>query len=615
MGAYTYGTETHQPHAVQSTSDGVTYNYDHTGNMLSDSSGRQLDYTVFDKPDQISKGNSVIQFAYGPDRSRYLRIDTDTGTGNTRRTHYVGGAERVEKADGSVEVKRYLAGGAMWVHNFDANGVETQVERRYLHKDHQGSTQLITNQQGQVEQSLAFNPWGERVNNLDWNDLLTASLLEQFDNGLLTNRGYTGHEMLDAVGLVHMNGRIFDARLARFMQADPVIQAAVDAQTYNRYAYTRNNPGRFIDPSGYSFIGDALAKYRELKRSGLRKMGKDGAKIFAMMASGTCLDYWGAICSAHSSYEVARAFGVPRDYAFGAGMISGISAAAFQFIGDTFTGMSNPGGADTVEFAGLHLTEKQVAGYILSHAVAGGVMSVLQGGKFGHGFVAAGLGLTAGGLTQDLSVPWRFLAAVVAGGTASEITGGKFSNGAMTAAFAFLNNELKHLAEAAQKGLKPTEAEYKLIAEGKLAEMWQGRCAAGDPIGCVGFATWGDPADVIAMHGKVDGAYWVGVGATVRFNARNGLLTGNPELLLNPDALNTAVLSFGKAIATAHLDATSADLSGRHYFLSAPEITNYHHAVFDQFNVSRRWYGGSYGTGRHEPLLEPFYCRPSCDSN
>src|SRR5690606_27828626 len=97
----------------------------------------------------------------------------------------------------------------------------------------------------------------------------------------------------------------------------------------------------------------------------------------------------------------------------------------------------------------------------------------------------------------------------------------------------------------AQEGLKPTEAEYELIAEGMLAEMWLGRCAAGDPIGCVGFATWGDSADVIAMHGNVEGAYWVGVGATVRFNARSGLLTGDPELLLNPDALDTAVLSFG----------------------------------------------------------------------
>ena len=33
-------------------------------------------------------------------------------------------------------------------------------------------------------------------------------------------RGYTGHEHLDGVGLIHMNGRVYDPELGRFLSAD-----------------------------------------------------------------------------------------------------------------------------------------------------------------------------------------------------------------------------------------------------------------------------------------------------------------------------------------------------------------------------------------------------------
>jgi len=64
-------------------------------------------------------------------------------------------------------------------------------------------------------------------------------------------RGYTGHEMLDDLGLIHMNGRIYDPLLGRFLSADVVIQAPFNLQGYNRYTYTLNSPLNLTDPSGY----------------------------------------------------------------------------------------------------------------------------------------------------------------------------------------------------------------------------------------------------------------------------------------------------------------------------------------------------------------------------
>lgn len=70
-------------------------------------------------------------------------------------------------------------------------------------------------------------------------------------------RGFTDHEHLDAVGLIHMNGRVYDPELGRFMSADPFVQAPYNSQSYNRYSYVFNNPLSFTDPSGYQTCGDS----------------------------------------------------------------------------------------------------------------------------------------------------------------------------------------------------------------------------------------------------------------------------------------------------------------------------------------------------------------------
>jgi hypothetical protein len=48
-----------------------------------------------------------------------------------------------------------------------------------------------------------------------------------------------------------MNGRVYDPVLGRFLSPDPIVQAPYDTQGLNRYAYVRNNPMRYTDPSGF----------------------------------------------------------------------------------------------------------------------------------------------------------------------------------------------------------------------------------------------------------------------------------------------------------------------------------------------------------------------------
>ena len=84
---------------------------------------------------------------------------------------------------------------------------------------------------------------------------------------------------------------------------------------------------------------------------------------------------------------------------------------------------------------------------LLAHATAGGVLSTLQGGKFGHGFASAGVAQAFSPAIDRLDPgndgisAVRVTAAAMVGGTSSVLSGGKFANGAITAAFARAFND------------------------------------------------------------------------------------------------------------------------------------------------------------------------------
>ena len=130
-------------------------------------------------------------------------------------------------------------------------------------KDNQGSVLGYAEDSAGYPGSLqtAFDPWGWRqdVNG----QVLPISDLVKDEYKTVSARGYTGQEQVDLVGLIHMNGRVYDPIIGRFISADPVIQDATDSQAHNRYAYVRNNPLSLTDPSGFSWLGDRWHAFSE----------------------------------------------------------------------------------------------------------------------------------------------------------------------------------------------------------------------------------------------------------------------------------------------------------------------------------------------------------------
>ncbi|MCK5839405.1 MAG: RHS repeat-associated core domain-containing protein, partial [Bacteroidales bacterium] len=123
----------------------------------------------------------------------------------------------------------------------------------YIHKDYLGSYYCVTSDNGVVieynntEQIYSFDPWGRRRNHADWS-------YENVPISSLFDRGFTGHEHLDAFELINMNGRVYDPVLGRMLSPDPFIQSPGNSQNYNRYTYAFNNPLKYVDPSGYETI-------------------------------------------------------------------------------------------------------------------------------------------------------------------------------------------------------------------------------------------------------------------------------------------------------------------------------------------------------------------------
>ena len=431
VGSYRYGAGSAGPHAVTQAGS-HTYTYDANGNMTQErrtgSTTRTLSYTAFNQVKSITRGTHTTRFVYDPAQSRVRRTDVvRTGSGaSTTTTLYLRGAEKVIAPDGSYTYKRYVSPGVLIEQAHDSSGSRTSEALRYLLYDHLGSLDVVTDAAGTVVQDLSFDAWGQRRAPNDWTTLALLRLADT-THGRYTPRGFTGHEMLDAVGIIHMNGRIYDPKLARFLQADPVIQFPHHAQSYNRYSYVLNNPLAYTDPSGY-FIGKLFKKLF----GGLNKLFGD----FAPFLSIALLAIPGMQVWVMGSWQHAFAFGFVTggiaSGSFRGALFGGISAAAFYGIGKHFaevTGLAEGG-----------------LGHILAHGLTGGVLAELQGGDFGHGFLAAGLSKAVMGRFKydDLSAPavlTRTAIAAVVGGTISRVTGGKFANGALTSAMAQLFNQ------------------------------------------------------------------------------------------------------------------------------------------------------------------------------
>jgi RHS repeat-associated protein len=187
----------------------------------------------------IAKGGVSGTFVYGPEHQR-ARQDRGDGTSVV----YADRQETELGAGGSVTLKTYWPLGIGV--EIDRPGKATEL--RWTHTDRLGSPVALSDEAGLVQEELAYDPWGKR------RDPVSHATPDTLD-GKIDNKGFTNHEMLDQLDLVHMNGRVYDPFVARFLSGDPIIQDPTNGQNYDRYSYVFNNPTNFTDPTGFMCDG------------------------------------------------------------------------------------------------------------------------------------------------------------------------------------------------------------------------------------------------------------------------------------------------------------------------------------------------------------------------
>ena len=368
-----YRSLPHTPQYISNGSNNQSYQYDANGNMIQ-SGDKQIAWTSFNKPKTFSKGDFRTQFVYAPDRARYLKVQT--GNNTHIRTNYVGKVyEQISDTSTTTPTTKhryfiYADGQLITIHSkTTANNSQLADETRYLHRDNLGSIDTITDGRGNIVERLSYDAFGKRrAANWRTDDDITAPVL--------TNRGFTGHEHIDEMGFIHMNGRVYDPSIGRFLSADPNIQSPYNTQSYNRYSYVLNNPLKYTDPSGYFF----KKLFRSIKRF-VKKYARVIVAAVVSYVSAGALSSWaaswaGAVGTVGNSIATGSILG------FSSGAI--ITGSLKGAVNGAFTGAIMGG------IAG-HYGDKWSASRVGANAVGGGVASEATGGKFRDGFKLAGL--------------------------------------------------------------------------------------------------------------------------------------------------------------------------------------------------------------------------------
>lgn len=354
-----------------------------------------------------------------------------------------------------MALERQRSIGGFLILSEKGEGTSASREYQYVFTDHLGSLDTLVNPQTGEKTKLSFDAHGSRrvtSGGGAWAHLLGASAI----TGLIqkTPRGFTGHEQIDDAGLIHMSGRLYDPLLGRMLSPDPIVQEPHNAQNLNRYTYVLNNPLSYTDPSGLSFV-----------KNYWRQIVSIAVSVFT---GPWAVGLWGAMAVGFVSGTIATG-------SLEGGLWGAFSAGVFHGIGGAFEAIGKANGADFSGVFGTSLTGPQFAGQVLSHATAGGVLSSLQGGKFGHGVASAGISKAATPGTAAIPTNYgRAMVHALIGGTASKVGGGKFANGAATAVMAFVFNSLAHEGQgeadySAEEELQfDSEIDWSLIGDGDL---------------------------------------------------------------------------------------------------------------------------------------------------
>ena len=262
-------------------SESYNLEYDSNGNLVQDTD-KYYEYNSLNQLIKVRENNEngrvLEEYSYDHNGDRIKKI-TYNENSSQKTTYYIDdNFIREVNSSGNYDTKYYYHNGQLIARE------ENNGDKYYYHLDHLGSTNVVTDQNGDVVEETSYLPFGE--------------ILEGGESKFT----FTGKEA-DSTGIMYFGARYYSPFLRKFTQPDTVIQDVYDPQSLNRYSYARNNPVKYVDETGNwwhipigaavgALIGgtvSAIYQYRRTRRIVWRDVGKSAGAgaVFGGVAAAT----------------------------------------------------------------------------------------------------------------------------------------------------------------------------------------------------------------------------------------------------------------------------------------------------------------------------------------
>ena len=190
---------------------------------------RAVTYNGDNMPDSIvyTKGgtDTIIDFAYDASGKRAKK-----SVGGASDTYYVNELFQIKDTGGARENTSYIFAGNLRV------AMLKDGTPYYFHKDHLGSSSVLSDDTGEPVETTAYLPYGHERSHAGAD---------------ISDYRFTDQELDRGTGLYNYDARLYDPVTGRFIMGDTEIPDLFNPQSLNRYAYCLNNPLKYVDPDGH----------------------------------------------------------------------------------------------------------------------------------------------------------------------------------------------------------------------------------------------------------------------------------------------------------------------------------------------------------------------------